>query len=176
MSSIILDARAILESSGYRTVAPTVANNLLYFEDESVIGVCHAVETVQDLMRDWQMLQDRFIRENTQRLLLDSLKAWNCYSVYLASEPCAPAHLTKLYAIEEDFRSTRKIVRAGVVGRADVEAGLAPLLPLRRILSLASDDVNGRLAERLGGTGSPLRALLSTVDVAGIAATLVDGQ
>jgi len=176
MSSIILDVRAILETSGYRTAAPSVANDILYFEDDSVIGVCHAVETVQDLMRDWQMLQDRFIRENARRLMLDSLKAWNCYSVYFASESCASADLTKLYAIEEDFRSTRKIVRAGVVGRADVEAGLAPLLPLKRILSLASDDVNERLAERLGGTGSPLSALLSNVDVAGIAAALVDGQ
>ena len=45
-------------------------------------------------------------------------------------------------AIEEDFRSTRKIARAGVTGRGAVQRALLPILPLaaRPVLPVESPE------------------------------------
>ena len=87
---------------------------------------------------------------------------------------CPRGRACALFSIEEDSRGTRKIVRAGVATRLDVEHALAPLLPLRRLLTLAPDDVKSRLASRLGGPGGPLHALLSDVAVEKIASSLLE--
>lgn len=164
MASTLLDARSLLEGAGYVTVLPSSISTVLHFEDTSVLGALHVLASVEQITRQWEELQDSFLRENATRLAFDPLKAWNCYTVLLTPEVPAKSDASRLFAIEENFRGTRKLVRSGVTTRPDVEAALAPLLPLRRLLSLRHDDAKARLASRLGGDKSPLRALLSDTD------------
>jgi len=176
MSSILLDARGALEAGGYRTLIPQPDATLLLFEDATVLGVLHVLETVQHIFSGWQGLQDLFLREHGPRLVADPFKAWNCYTVLITPEFADKSQSSALFGIEEDFRATRKIVRAGVSTRLEIEAALSPLLPLKRVLALQIEDVKKRLGDRLGGPGSPLYALLSATEPARIAAALVGNQ
>ncbi len=175
-NTILMEARAVLDAAGFRTLMPQPTSPCLYFEDLSVLGMVCTVETVPQLLSDWEKLQDAFLRDNAPRLVLDPLKAWNCYSVFLTADPAAKNDVSALFSIEEDFRGTRKIVRAGVAMRHDVEIALSPLLPLRRLLTLAPDDVKSRLASRLGAPGAPLQALLSDVAVDKVASSLLEAE
>jgi hypothetical protein len=161
MSNTLLDVRAVLESAGYRAQIPNPTAQHLYFEDSNILGIAYVLESVAAIIEQWEKLQDQFLRENAHRLLFDPLKAWNCYTVLLTSEQAAKEAASTLFMIEEDFRGTRKIVRTGMTTRTEMEESLAPLLPLRRILSLAPDDVRSRLTSRLGEPDNPLRALLT---------------
>lgn len=176
LPSVILDARSVLEIAGFRVALIPDTRPSLYFEDKSVLGVLFVTDTVGEILSDWRSLQDQFIRRNSSHLMLDPLKAWNLYSIFLTPDVASASELSKLSLVEEDFRSTRKIVRAGVIGMPDVETSLGALIPLRRILSLAPDDIKQRLGDRLGGPGAPLHALLDTTEVGAIAAKLLEAQ
>ena len=176
MHNILSDVKAVLHTAGYVTHMPQPTSTSLYFEDSYVLGVVFTLTTVNDIRTSWETLQDRFLRENAKRLVLDPFKAWNCYTVLLTPESAIKEDATALCAIEEDFRGTRKIVRSGVSTRTDVELALAPLLPLRRLVSLTPENVRTRLAQRLGEVGSPLQALLSETPANRIASALVDPE
>lgn len=176
LSNTLEEVRAVLDAAGYRTLMPQPTVPSLYFEDLSVLGVVYVVDTVQQLLSGWEHLQDSFLRDNASRLVVDPFKAWNCYSVFLTDEQPAKNDASALFSIEEDFRGTRKIVRAGVSTRHDIERALAPLLPLRRLLTLAPDDIKARLASRLGVPGAPLQGLLLDTKVEQVAASLLEAE
>ena len=48
-------------------------------------------------------------------------------------------------AIEEDFKTARKIARASVSTREALETALGPLLPLKRVARLEDVDIRARL-------------------------------
>lgn len=176
MPDILLDARTALESAGYRTLFPQPDAKFFYFEDANILGVVYSLESVELLLKEWEHLQDRFLRENGTRLSTDPVKAWNCYTVLLTSDKANNVEASRLFAIEEDFRGTRKIVGAGVTSKSDISQALAPLLPLRRVLSLAPEDIKDRLGSRLGGPTAPLFALLTDIESSAIASNLVNEE
>jgi hypothetical protein len=176
MSSVLSEARAVLDTAGYRTLAPSPVSACFYFEDANILGVLYVLDSVDAILSDWESLQDGFLQENAPRLVIDPFKAWNCYSAFLTAGPPGKDDASKLFAIEENFRGTRKLVRAGVTNRAEVEAALAPLLPLRRLLTLEPENIKTRLAERLGDSASPLQGLLSDTEVEGVAAALLEAE
>jgi hypothetical protein len=173
MRNTLLNARAVLESVGYRTIMVQPAATWFHFEDASVIGILHVTASLEELVQRWQQVQDNFLRDSAPRLALDPLKAWNCYTVLLTSAPGTTHNGIALSSIEEDFRGTRKIVRAGVATRPDVERALGALLPLRNILPLTAENLRARLADRFGGPGSPLASLLSDSQPAQVVASLL---
>lgn len=102
-----------------------------------------------------------------------ALKAWNLYTVFLSPAPCSTETTRLLFAMEEDFRGTRKIARAGLTGRDDIELALAPLLPLRNLRVVGIEDATSRLEQRLGAIGQALTDLGRDVPAGAIAARLM---
>src|SRR5262245_2292274 len=114
VTNLLSTVRSVLEHVGYRTIGIAPASTSLQFEDESVLGILHVSDSLQNLIDGWKDIQDTFLRDSSSRLLSDPLKAWNCYTVLLTSQPAKREDASALFQIEEDFRGTRKIVRAGI--------------------------------------------------------------
>jgi hypothetical protein len=121
----------------------------LRFEDASVLGFVAEFQTVRDLLEGWQAEQERFLRSNAAALRRDRRKAWNVYSILLTREQASEEQSRALVAVEEDFGSTRKVARAGVITDRDIERALGVLLPIRHRVSLSSENALGVLARRL---------------------------
>jgi hypothetical protein len=176
MSSLIDDARSLLEGSGFATFVATPDARSLTFEDISVLGQVHALDSADDILANWQHLQDTFLRENAERLSRDASKAWNVYTVLLTRDSPNGEAAARLFAIEDDFRGTRKIARCGVLSRPDVTAALAPILPLQNVLSVGVIDAKDRLAERLRTISPALESLVGDASVESVVAMLVGNE
>src|SRR5689334_11500214 len=97
------------------TWLPRPDANVLAFEDISVLGQVHVLDSAETILANWQLLQDTFLRDNADRLSRDASKAWNVYTVLLTSDSPNAEVSARLFSIEDDFRGTRKIARTGVV-------------------------------------------------------------
>jgi hypothetical protein len=148
----------------------------LAFEDISVLGQVHVLDSAETILANWQLLQDTFLRDNADRLSRDASKAWNVYTVLLTSDSPNAEVSARLFSIEDDFRGTRKIARTGVVSRQDVTTALAPILPLQNVLSVGVIDAKQRLAERLRTINPALESLVTDKSVESIAASLVGNE
>jgi hypothetical protein len=119
------------------------------FEDASILGFVRDFASVPLLLEGWHDAQDQFLRSSAAELRRDRRKAWNAYSFFLTAAQASEDEARALIAIEEDFRSTRKVVRAGVSTDADVDGALSVLLPIRHRVRLSAEDAVGRVADRL---------------------------
>lgn len=176
MSQLLRDAEAVLKDAGYRVGPANAGPDCVHFEDDSVLGALFVFESVDDLLESWERTQDSFLRENGAALSNAPTKAWNCYTVFLSELDAKNVDRSRLNAIEEDFRGSRKVVGAGVSTRDDVEAVLAPLLPLRHLLVTTRLDPVELLRERLGDENSPLQGLLSEVEIDVIVSWLLENS
>ncbi|MCO6512809.1 MAG: hypothetical protein J5I65_18645, partial [Aridibacter famidurans] len=102
---------------GYQTSMPVSDPRSVLFEDDVLLGALFVLESPAVILNQWERCQDSFLRENSPRLSIDPYKAWNSYTVLLTEAPTDRNTMEALFAIEEDFRGTRKIVRAGVTTR-----------------------------------------------------------
>jgi hypothetical protein len=128
---LLEEASGLLRSAGYRTRQRFSPEAVVHFEDEVVMGFLAFFDDASSLLDGWKAMQDGFLRGNAARLKQDPSKAWNVYAILLTPEdPASEADFRELRALEEDFRSTRKIARAGVTTRDKCRTALAPLLPL----------------------------------------------
>lgn len=176
MPRLVDDVRVVLEGAGFATFAPKPDSLALHFEDISIIGLVHVFDTADEILSKWQVIQDDFLRENASRFMRDTTKAWNLYTVLLTAEVPGDNVAAKLFAIEDDFRGTRKIARAGVGSREDLTAALAPILPLRNVLAVGLVDAKERLLERLGAVTPALRNLATDAPAEAIAASLLGNE
>ena len=151
----------MLEAEGFTTLSLRPDSSVLYFEDSTIMGHVHVLASAEDVVQTWESLQDNFLKRNVSRLLLDQTKAWNLYTILLAPEVPPPALAGTLFSIEDDFRGTRKIARAGVITKGDIAAALAPILPLRNMSTVALVDANLRLATRLHSIAPQLQRLVT---------------
>jgi hypothetical protein len=174
MNSLLDDARSMLETAGYATHAARPDAPLFHFEDESLLGFVCVFDEADQIVSGWRTEQDSFIQRNVASLTRDPVKAWNLYAVLLSRAPVSEVTARGLFAIEEDFQSTRKIARGGIRTRDDLAAVLGPLLPIQTALNLIPTDVQSRLLERLGPEGSPRRLLLSDAPTENIAKLLME--
>lgn len=143
---IIESARRILAGSGYTTRSSSAKDQIL-FEDATIFGFIQEMPKVADLLIHWQKVQDLFVRDNTLRLSRIPSKALNLYAVFLTAGSCTVAQQQELFEVEEDFRSARKIARAGVGSKLAIEAALSPILPLHQVGSLLPFNLKERLQE-----------------------------
>ncbi len=176
MNQLLQDVESVLAAADYRVFVPRSETPAAYFEDESVLGVVYVLQTVAELQQSWEQLQDMFLRENGSLFSDAPTKAWNCYSVFLTRDSADGVDRSKLNAIEEDFRGTRKIVGVGVTTPEDAEAVLAPLLPLRHLHLSSTDNLLQDLRKRLGPEGSPIHGLLLDLDLGTVASQLMESS
>ena len=173
MSRLIDDVRTELKAAGFATLLPRPDSLALHFEDISIMGQIHVLGSADEIVTKWQVVQDEFLKHNASRFLRDATKAWNLYTILLTAQTPAPEVAARLFSIEDDFRGTRKIARAGVTTREDVAVALAPILPLRNVLAVGIVDAKERLVERLGAVTPVLCSLVNGVPPESIVATLL---
>lgn len=122
--------------------------SMLLFEDEAIFGFVVLFDNPIELLESWRSKQALFIQKNSSTLKRAHMKSWNCYSVYLSTQP-APTSLKRFLAeIEEDLALTRKIVGDGIATQRDVQRALLSILPIQNhavSASTAKVDLGSRL-------------------------------
>ena len=93
------------------------------------------------LLSGWRETETEFLRQHDERIRAAGDKAWNVYSVFLASAPADPAESREIRLIDEDLERTRKIAASGIIHR---EALVAAMLPLLRLQYQPALDQEGR--------------------------------
>jgi hypothetical protein len=153
------DIDTTLRSNGYRCRISPYDASMLLFEDEAIFGFVVLFEDANQLLESWKAKQTLFIQRNASALRRAHMKSWNCYSVYLSSQPASAAMKPLLAEIEEDLALTRKIVGDGVSTQRDIQRALLPILPIQNhavTASAAKVDLGSRLH---GWSPSALHAL-----------------
>lgn len=169
--TVLQEARKILERTGYMVISGSTAD-MFNFEDASLVGSLRVFDTVQEILANWEALQDDFLRSLDRRIRNSGEKSWNIYSVILSAGSPSPEQIVSLKSIEEDFRASRKIVRAGIISAADVAKALLPLVPIQNTVTLIEEDVISRLSSRLSIPGDVFNAIAGDRSVPDVAAML----
>ena len=173
MPRLLDDVRTALEAAAFTTLSLRPDSSFLYFEDSTIMGQVHVLASAAEIVETWESLQDNFLRRNASRLLVDTTKAWNLYTILLASH-APPIDLARaLFSLEDDLRGTRKIARAGVLTKRDIAAALAPILPFHSVPSVAPIDASVALAERLHSVAPPLQGLVTGASTEALVASLL---
>ena len=174
MLLLLGDPKTLLQANGY-SVLVEEDSRVLYFEDLSVAGRVEFLSTAQEIVSKWQSIQDSFLASRAQRLVRDSEKGWNIYTVLLTTEEADEATTSQLLQIEENFHATRKIARSCVKTAIDVSRALAPLLRLPQVdIRLGANDAEARLRESLTAIHPLLAGLLKSEPQPQLATRLVE--
>lgn len=149
--SLLPDVETILTKAGYHTARTSAVPACLAFEDVSLFGFIVEYDSILALMDGWKKSEQVFLTLHAPSLRRAGEKAWNCYSVHFTSETASESEMRTLLAIEENFKSTRKIARAGLTSRKDLTHALSPLLPLQNVITperqRSQPDFKGRFHE-----------------------------
>jgi len=149
--SLLPDVEALLSKAGYRIAQNSAVPSSITLEDDSLFGFVVEYPSISSLREGWRKAERAFLSLHAPSLRQAAQKAWNCYSVHLTADTGSESEIRSLLAIEEDFKSTRKIVRAALSSRKDLVHALAPLLPLENLIApdrqSLPPDLKGRLHE-----------------------------
>jgi len=145
---LLAEARRLLESSKYRTFS-AASSDVFYFEDFSLLGFVWIAPSPSVLLEQWRRLQDSFLHEKDLQLRQSKDKSWNAYSVLLTEPDVSGDQANEFLKLEEDFRGTRKIAKAGVHTTNYLTRALLPLLAIQNLVELERDDSKERLRSRL---------------------------
>jgi hypothetical protein len=151
---LLAETRSVLEKADYSVYKPSIRDSILYFEDRTVLGFVWVASSSRQLFQGWQTEQDSFLKSSAKRIAAAPSKAWNIYSVFLTDDNADSETQQKISAIQEDFRSTRKIAQSGLVIPQDVVNALLPLLPIQNVITergLSREMMRSKLAEAVGG-------------------------
>ena len=144
---IIIEVKSILENEGYSLYQDS--ENIIIFEDESLCGFVSYHTTIKEILEQWQSIQDKFIKNKTFHLRQDFLKAFNIYSVFLTTEGNIINYKNLIINIQENFRSSRKIIGYGINTNEDVRRTLFPLLSIQKKSVLDVSDYLLRIKSNL---------------------------
>lgn len=146
---LVTQAQIVLRDAGYETRAcPSASHPVICFENPTLIGFVHEFESAELLLARWEESQKLVLQQHEFALRTAGSKAWNVYSVFLTQEQ-ATSRQWAIERLEEDFTLTRKIARAAVRTREDVERVLLPLTAIRAQPLLEKTDFEARLRLRL---------------------------
>ena len=173
MLRLLDDVRAVLHAEAFTTLLLRPDSSVLYFEDSTVMGHVHVLASAEEILQTWEALQDTFLQRNATRLLVDPTKAWNLYTVLIASQTPPPDLDRALSSLEDDFRGTRKLARAGVLTKPDIATALAPILSFQNVSSVTLIDANIRLTERLHSVSPLLSGLITGTPTDSLVASLL---
>ena len=174
--NLMLEARTVLESARYCTLASTTSADTFYFEDDNLIGSVTEYPGVSQLLDAWERTQDAFLGQHARQLRAHPAKSWNVYTIHLTSESAAAEFASRLFAVEEDFRGTRKVARAGIRTKEDLRRALLPLLPIQNLVALTRADQTERLRARLVDCHSSLEHLLGDLPIPEMANRILEAQ
>lgn len=147
--SLLPDVEALLSKAGYRTAQHSAAPSSITFEDDSLFGFVAEYDSISSLSEGWRNTEQIFLTFHAPSLRQAAQKAWNCYSVHITADAGSESEIRSLLAIEEDFKSTRKIARAALSSRKDLVYTLAPLLPLQNVIAHERQALHPDLKSRL---------------------------
>lgn len=151
MSDVQSMMQGVLQEAGYRTWLVAISKrSALCFEDDSVMGFACVFNDAASLLNDWREIEMTFLRLHGDRIRSAGEKAWNIYSVFLASG-AASNHTQgrEIRLIEEDLERTRKIAATSITHTEALVAAVLPLLPLQIQPVLDREDVTERFRRRL---------------------------
>lgn len=165
-----------LREAGYETWPWSGGHEpVVCFESEALIGFVHMFPTGADLLQKWQNAQQIALARHAAPLRAAGGKAWNVYSVFLATDLPSPSLARRIERIEEDFSIARKIARVGVRTVADLNHALLPLLPVKSRPVIAAADYPARLRSHLRDLPfETVEAFLGSASVADVARILTD--
>jgi hypothetical protein len=147
---IYRQAEALLRRAGYRTSRGATSTPIvLSFEDHVIVGFLGVFETAAKLLAEWRGVERANLVRYARQLRSAPDKAWNVYSVFFTEDPGTDQDSIESDRIEEDFSSTRKVVRLGVSTMADLERALLPVLPLKALTTFTPEDYEIGLRDRL---------------------------
>jgi hypothetical protein len=150
MSDVLSLLQAVLQEGGYRTwLTPIDKRAAVCFEDDAVMGFAMLFADGGALLETWRNAEAAFLRQHGERIRLAGDKAWNVYSVFLATGTADVATSRDIRQIEEDLARTRKIAASGVTHKEALVAALLPLLPLQQQPVLDREDVAERFRRRV---------------------------
>lgn len=146
---IATQTEIVLRDAGYDTWTWTGASpSVTCFENAALIGFVHVFGSADELLARWHTTQQATLSRHSAALRAAGTKAWNVYSVFLAKEP-SPALQHAVERLEEDFSLTRKIARAGLRTKEDIEEALLPLTAVKAQPLLSDSQFADRLGIRL---------------------------
>lgn len=162
---LIYEVEAIFRSNGFRVARAKDLEDTVIFEDETILGFVAVYTSADDIVAHWRGKQDLFLRKNAPQLRRDPSKAWNTYAIFLTAAP-VDQRAWDLLGVESDMHATRKIVRGGIITRADAVQALAPILPLTVVSQgFANLSPDRALREKLGPDEYTLFEMMSTPDL-----------
>lgn len=143
------DAREALEAARF-SVSDLVVEPVrcLAFESETILGFVFVYSGADELLARWRTESDHTLRHHQLNLRRAGPKAWNTYTVFLASGSVEYGQVVAMSSIEEDLRGTRKIARGGIRSREDVEVALLSLMPLKSAPRLEAVDMPAEIRQR----------------------------
>lgn len=147
--NLLQEVRRTLQLNGYRVAAARDAVDQIQFEDDSLMGFVWEARTGAAIVANWRQKQDDFLRRNASKLRSSEFKSWNIYGVFLTVEGVSSIESTELKEIEEDFRATRKIARAGIETSSQLLNALYPFIPIQRLVPFDAENPSERLKEKL---------------------------
>ncbi len=121
----------------------------LGFEDENILGIAVSFDLPEDLIKEWNRVEDTVLARFGNDFRQAGEKAWNVYCVFLTSQEPTEVQARSIRAIEEDLRQTRKLAGHSLNSRELVRSALLPILPLGPRPQLTAVDASERLAKRI---------------------------
>ena len=160
--NILETAMSILSESDFDIRQQSDLTDSFQFENETIMGLFSNYSTVDEMLESWFLRQSDFLNKYAPIFRKSGEKAWNIYTVYATSDECSFEKLAQLNAIEENFDSTRKIARTGLVTANDIKTILLPILPIQSLIRVAETDIISELKSRLDLDDKAKEALLGT--------------
>ena len=161
---LILEARTLLDKSGYATKPIEMGEKAFHFEDNAIIGFCVICDRVEELLQNWNIWQNNFLERYADYFQIDPQKAWNIYSVFLAIETPKPDQVNELLKIEENFKQKRKIVRANIQAKKDLGQALLHLLPIKNVFKTEGQNFEEILKKRISKDQKKLLTALNNLE------------
>jgi hypothetical protein len=175
--SLLREVEAVLSKAGYRITHKPAVPDSIVFEDDSLYGFVVEYDSISRLREAWRSAEELFLTFHAPSLRQAAQKAWNCYSVHITADAGSESEIRALLAIEEDFKSTRKIARGALSSRKDLVHALAPLLPLQNVVAperqSLQPDPKGRLRE---WPAAAVEALVGDAAVTEVVALLLEDK
>ena len=142
--------QGVLQEGGYRTWLISITKRAaVCFEDDSVMGFACIFDDAASLLANWREIEMAFLRHHDQRIRTAGYKAWNVYSVLLASGHATSTENREIRFIEEDLERTRKLAATGITHREALVSAVLPLLPLQYQPVLDREDMEERFRRRI---------------------------
>lgn len=141
-----------LQDAGYTTWLGVLDDfEAVGFEDDAVMGFACIFDNVDDLLREWQIVESRLLSKHASAFQRAGEKTWNVYSVFLCQEEAEEDRARAVRWIEENMERTRKLAACGIVDNHRLLSALLPLLPLQSQPALDSEDFDAtkRLNRRI---------------------------